>query len=110
MGRQLVSEMLFLADAIGKKILSFKFLNSAARGNQKVSKYPHNISMHLENWFHLNSSHPYLTRKQISLLSERTNLSSKQIRNWMSNRRRKSKKNPIDSSLHSLLNLSSIYS
>ncbi|SCU95415.1 LAFA_0G00276g1_1 [Lachancea sp. 'fantastica'] len=62
--------------------------------------------IYLEEWYLANSSHPYLGSSEARVISEKTGLTLRQVKNWVSNRRRKSKKHRIEPLLSHLLNKS----
>lgn len=57
----------------------------------------------LEKWFTNNIEKPYLNKKSLQLLTKETGLSNIQIKNWVSNRRRKEKVVTISPPLLDLL-------
>ncbi|RLV95115.1 Mating-type-like protein ALPHA2 [Spathaspora sp. JA1] len=68
------------------------------QGNRRLVKQQLEI---LENWYHENFHHPYLTRESIQQLMNLTSLSKSQYR--VSNRRRKEKRSEINHELAPLL-------
>lgn len=54
-------------------------------------RFSNNNTMVLEQWYSEHYQKPYLTKSSLETLSKTTNLSKIQIRNWVSNRRRKEK-------------------
>nr|CDM87332.1 hypothetical protein [Zygosaccharomyces sapae]CDM87341.1 hypothetical protein [Zygosaccharomyces sapae]CDM87350.1 hypothetical protein [Zygosaccharomyces sapae] len=68
-------------------------LNSARRPNKtyRGHRLPKHITRLLESWFNRNIEHPYLQTSSMKELMVETKLSGPQIKNWVSNRRRKEK-------------------
>lgn len=52
-------------------------------------RFPKGKVIKLERWFNENSSKPYLDKQTLEFLIDETKLSSSQVKNWVSNRRRK---------------------
>ncbi|KAH3899767.1 homeobox domain-containing protein SCDLUD_004055 [Saccharomycodes ludwigii] len=67
---------------------------------QRLSKK--NIGI-LEQWYEDNIDYPYLSSQDIKFLMTETDLSSTQIKNWASNRRRKKRQTIISSEISNVL-------
>ena len=83
-------------ETIKRTKLGKKSYRGHRRQKEKVLK--------LENWFISHIDNPYLDKMNLELLSRETSLSRIQIKNWISNRRRKEKSSIISVALQDLLN------
>ncbi|SCU96311.1 LADA_0H00232g1_1 [Lachancea dasiensis] len=100
--KMILKDIMVAADGIAKKLLvenSGDFFEDIG----KPKRFMKCVIFTLEEWFHCHSTYPYPTKTQARTLSEKTGLTIKQVENWLSNRRRKLKRNPIDSSLENIL-------
>ncbi|GME98807.1 unnamed protein product [Ambrosiozyma monospora] len=57
----------------------------------------------LNEWFTQNEENPYLSPEDIKVLTGKTGLTSSQVKNWASNRRRKEKSHRISKEVHDIL-------
>lgn len=62
-----------------------------SRKTYRGHRLPKYVTNSLESWFKRNIKHPYLNNSSIKQLITETKLSGPQIKNWVSNRRRKEK-------------------
>lgn len=65
--------------------------NKTSLQSYRGHRFSNNNTMVLEQWYSEHYQKPYLTKNSLETLSKTTNLSKIQIRNWVSNRRRKEK-------------------
>lgn len=72
-------------------------------GSYKGHRLPKKHVDVLETWYKNHSSNPYLTEDDLLELMDKTLLSRNQIKNWVSNRRRKEKTTNISSEISGLL-------
>lgn len=81
-------------------------LNSTRRSNKtyRGHRLPKYVINSLESWFKRNIEHPYLNNNSIRELTTETKLSGLQIRNWVSNRRRKEKSLTVSFEVSELIN------
>ncbi|SCV02790.1 LANO_0G00254g1_1 [Lachancea nothofagi CBS 11611] len=101
--RKLINDITLLAEAISNRLVLLSSSDLYFEELGKGKRFTQSTVIYLEDWFISNSSDPYLTKAKAHLLSEKTGLTIKQVRNWVSNRRRKFKRNPIEPSLERLL-------
>ncbi|KAM3161501.1 Mating type alpha2 protein [Lachancea thermotolerans] len=102
--KHLIKIIFLFAEALKRKATSPITSQSCLVASGKQRKFNATAKKRLERWFCSNIQYPYPNKIQILSLSKNTNLSIKQIQNWMSNRRRKSRKESIDSLLEPILN------
>ncbi|ODV95198.1 hypothetical protein PACTADRAFT_80619 [Pachysolen tannophilus NRRL Y-2460] len=69
----------------------------------KGRRLPKSLVQILETWYEENIESPYLSEETLTLLVERTGLTKNQVRNWISNKRRKEKVVNISEELSYLL-------
>ena len=101
----LVNDISSLSEAISQKLQKVDSSTLIQHG-KNVNRLPYHSKVYLEEWFVANSSHPYLRSSEARTISEKTGLTLIQVQNWMSNRRRKSKKHCIEPLLSHLLDWS----
>ncbi|CUM68278.1 uncharacterized protein PRCAT00006000001 [Priceomyces carsonii] len=83
-----------------KPVTEPRVFNGVSQKGKRISKDKLDI---LEKWFDVNQHHPYLTQGASLNLVSRTGLSYNQVRNWISNKRRKEKTCHVSKELKELL-------
>ncbi|ANZ77415.1 BA75_04427T0 [Komagataella pastoris] len=73
---------------------------------EKKRRLPREKVRILENWFSDHFQHPYATQQDFDELVHMTSLSKTQIRNWISNKRRKERSSTVSTELLQALNKS----
>ncbi|ESW98388.1 Mating-type protein ALPHA2 [Ogataea parapolymorpha DL-1] len=71
---------------------------------KRSKRFPKTAQMELENWYTENEDNPYLSKRDLQQLVHKTGLCAPQVRNWVSNRRRKERTLTISKELSDLLN------
>ncbi|GAV48601.1 alpha2 transcriptional factor [Zygosaccharomyces rouxii] len=81
-------------------------LHSVKRSNKtyRGHRLPKCVTYSLESWFNKNIKHPYLNKSSMKELMMETKLSGPQIKNWVSNRRRKEKSLTVSFEVSELVN------
>nr|Q707Y8.1 RecName: Full=Mating-type protein ALPHA2; AltName: Full=MATalpha2 transcription factor [Ogataea angusta]CAE84417.1 MATalpha2 transcription factor [Ogataea angusta] len=74
------------------------------RIEKRSKRFPKTAQMELENWYTENEDNPYLSKRDLQQLVHKTGLCAPQVRNWVSNRRRKERTLTISKELSDLLN------
>lgn len=80
---------------------SIKTKDGSSRNGKRLPK--ETIAV-LNEWFNDNIENPYVQKEDISYLKAKTNLQASQIKNWVSNKRRKRKGSKVSPSIVEILN------
>lgn len=95
---------------VGGKNTAFNFVTQdmVKKNERELKSYrghrlPKEKVSRLELWFIKNITNPYLDKKSLRNLGLETGLSSIQVKNWISNRRRKEKSQSVSVSISELL-------
>nr|AZQ56630.1 MAT homeobox alpha 2 protein [Suhomyces choctaworum] len=89
-----------LQDSSAKQLIARGNFGDVNSSNAKFSDAQTRI---LDDWYDANYEHPYLNACSTEYLHQQTRLSHTQVKNWVSNKRRKEKNSKISKELESFL-------